>query len=249
MQQQRVIDKTPILTVPCITNAPPIMKSQNPTAMWVLKNTPCLHQWSTRNNTPGAVPAIQRIQLIEPNMRNSPELRPKIVGRCDEIQGERRRSPRVQAIPSPTTFIPIPRGARQRIVTRQAINVLTIQEEAEANNKFTPRCLMKHAKKCNSMMFEHFASPMVHPITGKTISSYKKLMNDPATAKVWQTAFGKEFGGMAQGDKKTGQKGTNTMFVMNHDELAHILRAGKKSGLRILWSIINRKRKIPLGFK
>ncbi len=53
-------------------------------------------------------------------------------------------------------------------------------------------------------------------------------MNDPATAEVWQTAFGKEFGGMAQGDNKTGQKGTNTIFVMNHDELAHILRAGKK---------------------
>ncbi len=87
---------------------------------------------------------------------------------------------------------------------------------------------MKHTKKSNPMMFEHFASPMVHPIMGKTISSYKKLMNDPATAEVWQTAFGKEFGEMAQGDKKTGQKGTNGMFVMTHDELAHVLQAGKK---------------------
>ena len=33
---------------------------------------------------------------------------------------------------------------------------------------------------------------------------------------------------MAQGDKKMGQKGTNTMFVMTHDELAHVLQAGKK---------------------
>ncbi len=77
------------------------------------------------------------------------------------------------------------------------------------------------------MMFEHFASPMVYPITGITISSYKKLMNDPATAKVWQTAFGKELGGMAQGDNKTGQIGTNAIFVMNHNELGQILRAGK----------------------
>jgi hypothetical protein len=138
-------------------------------------------------------------------------------------------------------FIPIPRGARQRIVTRQAINMLTIHEEAEANNEFTPWCLMKHAKKGIPILFEHFASPMVHPITGETICSYKKLMNDPATAKVWQTAFGKEFGGMAQGDNKTGQKGTNVIFVMNHDELAHILQAGKK--------IINRKKKIPIGFE
>ncbi len=56
----------------------------------------------------------------------------------------------------------------------------------------------------------------------KTISSYKKLMNDPATTtEIWQTAFGKDFGGMAQGDNKTGQKGTNAMFVMTHDEIAH----------------------------
>ncbi len=59
MQQQRVIDETPILTVPRITNALPIMKSQNLTAKRALKNTPRLHQRSMRNDTPGAVPAIQ----------------------------------------------------------------------------------------------------------------------------------------------------------------------------------------------
>ena len=68
----------------------------------------------------------------------------------------------------------------------------------------------------------------MHPITGKTISSYKRLMKDPATAEIWQIVFGKEFGGMAQGDNKTGQKGTNAMFVMNHDNITKILKAGKK---------------------
>ncbi len=43
-------------------------------------------------------------------------------------------------------------------------------------------------------------------------------MHDMATAEVWQTAFGKDFGGMAQGCNKTGQKGTNTIFVMTHDD-------------------------------
>jgi hypothetical protein len=33
---------------------------------------------------------------------------------------------------------------------------------------------------------------------------------------------------MAQGDNKTGQKGTRAIFVMNHNKLAHILWAGKK---------------------
>ena len=70
--------------------------------------------------------------------------------------------------------------------------------------------------------FEHLAMPMVHPVTGETISSYKKLKNDPATAETWMTAFGKEFDGMAQGNNKTGKKGTNLIFVMNHIKITLI---------------------------
>jgi hypothetical protein len=43
-------------------------------------------------------------------------------------------------------------------------------------------------------------------MTGEILSSYKRLMHNPATAEVWQTAFGKDFGGMAQGDNKTDRK-------------------------------------------
>ncbi len=63
---------------------------------------------------------------------------------------------------------------------------------------------------------------MVHPTTGEAISSYKRLMHDLATAEIWQRAFGKDFGGMAQGNEKTGQKGTNSIFVMTHSEIANI---------------------------
>jgi hypothetical protein len=69
---------------------------------------------------------------------------------------------------------------------------------------------------------------MVHLIMGETISSYKNLINNPATAEIWQTAFGKDFRGMAQGCNKTGQKGTNAMFVMTRNEIAHALAAGTK---------------------
>ncbi len=53
-------------------------------------------------------------------------------------------------------------------------------------------------------------------------------MNDPATAETWQTVFGKDFGGMTQGDNKTGQKGMNAMFVMTHNKKRHVLQPGKK---------------------
>ncbi len=71
------------------------------------------------------------------------------------------------------------------------------------------------------MNFEHYAMLVVHPATGKTISSYKQLMNNPVTANTWQMAFGKDFGSMCQGDNKTGAKGTNAMFVMNPEEVDH----------------------------
>jgi hypothetical protein len=64
---------------------------------------------------------------------------------------------------------------------------------------------------------------MVHPVTGETISSYKKVMHNPATAEIWQTAFGKDFGGMAQGNNKTGRKGKNDVFVMTHEEIQQVL--------------------------
>jgi hypothetical protein len=71
------------------------------------------------------------------------------------------------------------------------------------------------------MNFEHYAMPMVHPTTGETISSYKRLMNNPASTYTWRMAFGKDFRSMCQGDNKMGAKGTNAMFVMKPEEVDH----------------------------
>jgi hypothetical protein len=60
MEQQRVIKDTPIITLPCITNAPAIMKSCNPMAKQAIKTAPLVHQQVMLNNTPGGVPLIQR---------------------------------------------------------------------------------------------------------------------------------------------------------------------------------------------
>jgi hypothetical protein len=98
-------------------------------------------------------------------------------------------------------------------------------EQASFSTTHTPRALTKYAKM--PINFKHYANHMVHPVTGATITIYKKLMHDPAMAEVWQTAFGRDFGRMAQGDNKMGQKGTNAMFVMTHNEIALTLAAKK----------------------
>ncbi len=63
---------------------------------------------------------------------------------------------------------------------------------------------------------------MEHPITGEHIASYRKLMQDPATSDVLMQAFRKDFGGMCQGDNKTGTKGTDTIFVMEPKDIPNI---------------------------
>jgi hypothetical protein len=141
----------------------------------------------------------------------------------------RNNTPGILASPvAPARYVPIPSSAQQRIATRQAINLLTTNNRETCNLAFTPTALLLSVVEQNPLHFEHFTFPMVHPITGETILSYKKLMHDPATANTWQTAFGKNFGGMAQGNNKMGQKGTNAIFVMTHDEIRHVLLEGKK---------------------
>jgi hypothetical protein len=86
-EEQRVIDDTPILTIPRITEAPGIMQSHNPMAKRTLKNTPRLHQRVTRNNTLGIMPVSPVLPTVQP------------------------------AAQPLATYHPIPTGARSRIVT------------------------------------------------------------------------------------------------------------------------------------
>ncbi len=94
---------------------------------------------------------------------------------------------------APAPYVLIPSGAQQRIVMQHAINLLTSNKQDVCNLAFTPTSLLQSVIERDPPHFEHFACPMVHPVTGKTISSYKKLMHDPATAETWQTAFDKDF--------------------------------------------------------
>jgi hypothetical protein len=107
------------------------------------------------------------------------------------------------------------------IISQEAINFLTKCTWAKAPDIFTPNKLCPtSAPSC--LDFAQVTMPMVHPTTGETISRYKRLIHNPATAETWQMAFGKEFGGMAQGDNKTGQKGVNSIFIMTQNKIRNI---------------------------
>ena len=52
-EEQRVIDESPIITLPRLTNAPPVLPTRNPTAKQDLQTTPRLHRHVMCNNLPG----------------------------------------------------------------------------------------------------------------------------------------------------------------------------------------------------
>jgi hypothetical protein len=158
--EQRVIDDSPIITIPRITDAPPIMLTRNPAAKRTLQTTPRLHRRVTCNNTPGILPVPN---VITP----TPTLNATTPCQMQPI-APTRVQPRREACAAHSA---IPGGAQQRIVMQHAINILTLCKQASFSTIHTPCALMKHAKMRVNM--EHYANPMVHPITGRTISSYK----------------------------------------------------------------------------
>ena len=67
-----------------------------------------------------------------------------------------------------------------------------------------------------------YCAAVIHPISRETITKYKKLAADPATQVVWTTEFGKEWGNLTQGDNKTRTKGTDSLIVLDHEEILNI---------------------------
>ncbi len=113
-------------------------------------------------------------------------------------------------------------------MSQQALNSLMCQQNESLNLAFIPTALLPSVVEDSPSHVEHFALPMVHPVTSETISSYKELMNNTATSEKWQTAFGKDLRGMVQGNHKMGQKGTNAIFVMTQDKIRHVLQQQHK---------------------
>ena len=66
---------------------------------------------------------------------------------------------------------------------------------------------------------QHFCAPVIHPKTGELITSYKRLSKDPELRELWETGFGKEWGSLAQGDKRTGAKGTETFKILRPEQV------------------------------
>jgi hypothetical protein len=215
--QQRVIDVNTQSLTPILqrVKTPPVTAfANNPTAPRKLHTTKRTHKCNSRANTPGLLPRITRVNIIEPTPTVQATERSATKQHCITSAREARHNTTASTTTQEhSTQLTMPRLCNTQMISQHAINNLMINKLRHYQPYYTPLKL----RPATSPPFDlaHNAMPMIHPITGANIRSYHKLMNDPATAEIWMTAFGKDFGRMSQGNNKTGQKGTNAMFVMS----------------------------------
>jgi hypothetical protein len=202
---------TPIVPAPTVplqrvTNAPAIMNTRDPAAKCNQILTKWTHWRQTRNNTPVDVPPITH-QLINIVPDNAPwQLsRLGIVPMPTNPDAPAKSSKCGKALPaSPlVSFLPLPGCAKTHIISKQALAAMVKREAASPTAAFSPQC---HTFVDTIPNYAHHASPVVHLVTGKHIMSYKRLMNDPAMAKMWQTAFRKDLVAWHWGTTRPGKR-------------------------------------------
>eukprot|EP00804_Cyclotella_cryptica_P007694 CCRYP_001321-RA/>CCRYP_001321-RA protein AED:0.49 eAED:0.35 QI:0/0/0/1/1/1/2/0/362 len=189
-----------------------VTTSTNPTDPKELRAKPRTHQHTKRHNIPNSLPAIiNPVNDHTPSrsQRLAPDEAPILPG-CTVPSSERL------PLHSPN------------IITFQAVNHVTNRVYTDNNAVWYPRAFLPSSPSDLAIGtdadIEHMCAGVVHPTTGETMTSYKKLIACPLLRDVWTTAFGKEFGNLAQGDRKTGEKGNTTMFVMTHAQVRDIPR-------------------------
>jgi hypothetical protein len=192
---------TPLPEIQRVSDAPHTMIANNPTSKRIIQNKTHTHQRATRRNTPGALPHI--VRPLNPSTE-VPFPIPHIIGeipksaKAHTVEQRRVRKAATKSTSRRSTRLTNKDNHIQfrnsRIISQEAINLILMDNLKNNTTPYIPTKLLP--KTATPMNFKHYAMPMVHPVTGETISSYKKLMKDPVTAETWQTAFGKDFGGM-----------------------------------------------------
>ena len=158
-----------------VSDAPKITTSTNHVAPATHKTAPRTHSQTIHNNTPGAIPAIIRTEEETPPTHRSP------------------RFNNIPPVEAPIiTGTPTKRPANQLpfyspgIISQEAVNILINNiYYQEDQNPWLPSLFITSAPSTIAdnydnydINIEHFCAPVIHPITGETITQYQKLMRD-----------------------------------------------------------------------
>lgn len=120
----------------------------------------------------------------------------------------------------PTTRTSISTFRTPRIISQEALLSVALGV-METRPDWTVPKAMESKSKNGDMAFniEHFCAPVIHPSTGKMITKWTELANDPEMTEILSTALGKEWGVLAQGNNKTGSVRTDSLHVLDHKQI------------------------------
>lgn len=194
-------------------------ESNSPTSPSKIWQIPLNHQRHTRSNTP-----------MTPIPEEVPKARRKkatAVNRAPPIT-TLPRPPTPHDVPATTTGTPPRRSTRARaprgpiFVSQAAVYHVLASALEDTARLYTPTKMVKEREYdgTDSLHLDHVCNGVVHPVTGETITKYKKLIRDPLTKAVWERAMCYELGRLSQG--YLTEKGTNTVQYLTHKEILTI---------------------------
>jgi hypothetical protein len=156
-----------------------------------------------RANTPGVLPMINHAHRLPPlPLFTKIIIEPTTPSVSTTTTAKPRQSNQINSAL-------LPRFHNAHLISQEAINSFVVNNETTRPKVFTP---LQLCPEYTQQDLEHYGLAMVHPVTGKQITSYCKLMRDPATFEVWMTAFGEDFSGMCQSNGKTKMTGTDAFL-------------------------------------
>ena len=79
------------------------------------------------------------------------------------------------------------------IISQEAINSLTMLSQ-----KYAPQFTLHKIQQPLHFTFAPTCNAVIHPVTGKTITKYKKIIVDEVTKPVWEEEMCEELGRLAQ---------------------------------------------------
>jgi hypothetical protein len=159
-----------------VSNTPITPMANNLTSTRVLQTKEMTHQCTTRQNTPEELPKITRSQRIPPMPL---ALVPSVpVGKQSRIMKtyiNKGTKMSTEATPHRSTHLDpmsLPRLHNTCLIIQEAIYNLLMDNLNNDMTNFTPIKLPPPHRA--NIHFEHFEMPIIHPVTGVTITSYKK---------------------------------------------------------------------------
>ena len=162
-----------------VEKAPEVTTTTNPTAPATVREAPRTHKRHTRANTPGQLPAIIRDDATRPTRRRSPRINTVAPGVAPLAN-----PPQAATTPNSNR---IPRYS-PNIISQEALNLVTVGTSAAKPEVWAPREFVTSSPNTgfdnSNVNIEHLCAPMVHPVTGEMITSYRKLKDDPVTKEV-----------------------------------------------------------------